>query len=59
MPIIHKGNPFTHFEEKRESKVNYSKEYCDWCGGQPKYLFKYTNTKGWFCNKGCWMEFNN
>jgi len=55
MAIITKGNPFTHPEEKRESWVNIGDSYsCNWCGQSPKTLYKYNDTRGWFCNKKCW-----
>ena len=60
MATIVKGNPFTHEESKRESKVNYMpQEACAWCGQKPKYLYKYNDTKHWFCNRGCWIEYNS
>lgn len=59
MALITKGNPYTHYEETRESKVNHSQEECDWCGQKPKYLYKYNNRKGWFCNKGCYLDYHD
>jgi len=58
MAIIIKGNPFTHHEEKRESmptKTPWCATLlkCDWCGQSPKALYKYNDSKGWFCNKEC------
>lgn len=58
MAVIRKGNPYTHYEEKRESKTRSRGEDCSWCGQKPKTLFKYNNTRGWFCNKGCWRDYH-
>lgn len=60
MVVINKGNPYTHQEEKRESKVNYiPQESCPWCGRKPKYLYQYNDSGRWFCNKGCHIEYNS
>ena len=59
MTTTHHGNPYTHEEHKRESKVNYNRDECPWCGQKPKYLYQYDNSRGWFCNKGCWIEYHS
>ena len=62
MSLIIKGNPYTHYEECRESISG--KEYCcDWCGQTKRVLFKYNNQSGYggdlgyFCNKECYKEY--
>lgn len=64
MSIITKGNPYTHYEETRESIPNKSKhEHCWWCGNRPKTLYKYYTdnqyytSPTWFCNKDCYKAF--
>jgi len=53
------GNPYTHEEHERETMTNTTKAHrCDWCGQKPKRLYKYDNTRGWFCNKGCWKDYH-
>jgi hypothetical protein len=49
MAIQFKGNPFTHFEQKRESV---GPGVCAWCGTKRKVLFKYNNGKP-VCNLEC------
>ncbi len=57
MAILTKGNPNTHYEEKREStpsrELVAGNRECFGCGQCPKTLYKYNDTKGWFCNKNC------
>lgn len=50
------GNPYSHEEHSRES-LGHPGE-CDWCGQERKNLYKFDDTKGWFCNKGCWRSFH-
>jgi hypothetical protein len=59
MTIIYSGNPFTHVENKRESTACKKGETCSWCGQIRRVLYKYNNTKGWFCNKQCNKAYNS
>jgi hypothetical protein len=48
------GNPFTHEQHRRVSRPGSTKASgCDWCGQNPKSLFNYDYSRGWFCNKEC------
>ena len=46
------GNPYTHEEHSRESSPA-NGDTCDWCGQRKRTLYKYDNSRGWFCNKEC------
>jgi len=61
MATICKGNPYTHQEEKRESVSGklVNEDGCFWCGRQRNPLYRYNNTKGLFCNKGCWRAYHS
>ena len=64
MAILEYGNPYTHYEFKRESfstrelKELHNKNTCDWCGNTPKVLFSYNNDKHLFCNKSCYESYH-
>jgi len=58
------GNPYSHEEHSRESLpksewISEGVDSCDWCGSEPRTLFKYDGTDGWFCNKDCWDAYHN
>jgi len=55
--IVH-GNPFTHWEEKRES-VPGKGQTCAWCGDTRRVFFRYNDSREVFCNRGCWLTYSS
>jgi len=56
MSRIEYGNPFDHSEFSRESTKGAGKK-CEWCGATKKTLYKYNDSKGWFCSKDCYRQY--
>lgn len=57
MATIAKGNPYTHYEETRESVPNHEgKLECAWCGQTPYTLYRYNWSRKPFCNRDCWRD---
>lgn len=62
MARITKGNPYTHWEETRESWNNSGGERdCFWCGQRPRTLYEYNdsseNGRKLYCNKDCYNAY--
>ena len=53
------GNPYTHEEHSRTCIPNLEgHKKCDWCGNNPKRLFKYDGDIHRFCNKICYKDYH-
>lgn len=62
MAVLEHGNPYTHREERRESRAGGK---CDWCGQARRVTYAYNFSRrtgggpAWFCNATCWQAYNS